>query len=133
MSPFQAEEAQLERSRKAALRRDKEKEKAKSRRAAQSLNTAVVPEYIPDCIRSAYKKRTAHGAVAKKGEKPQAATRKSTRRTAKEQADYEKTMAALDKMIGKSAEEALQELEDEEEEEEENGDSRPMTRGRNKK
>ena len=140
---FQAELAQLERSRKAAERSDKQKAKTKARRAAAvETSEPVVPEYIPDCIASAYKKNTKSAAKAKKGKKSTTTSgattasgsatpsgsvaARSTRRTAREQATYDRTMTALDKLISKSAIE--EELEDEEEEE-----ARPVTRGRNKK
>ena len=55
-------------------------------------------------------------------------TKRNTRRTADEQASYDKTMAALDKIIGKNADDALRELEEEEDEE----DNRPRTRARRK-
>ena len=131
----------MERSRKAAQKSDREKAKNKARLATKSSDS--VPEYIPDCVRSAYKKSTANNAkrgkknlavtkAAKGNENPtgkgKKATARSTRRTAEEQAAYDRTMTALDKLIGKKAEEATQELDDEEEE-----DSRPMTRGRNRK
>ena len=54
--------------------------------------------------------------------------KRTTRRTATEQAAYESTMASLDRIIGKNADDALRELEEEEE-----NDNRPRTRGRNKK
>ena len=145
---LQAELAQLERSRKAAEKSDREKARTKARRAAAANNPVPgVPEWIPDCVASAYKPKTKSAAGKKstsdkKGKKSVAATslaasrsatsraKVATRRTAKEQADYERTMASLDRIIGKNAEDALQELEDEEEEE---NDSRPITRGRNKK
>ena len=60
--------------------------------------------------------------VAKEGKKT---AKRTTRRTADEQASYDKTMAALDKIIGKNADDALRELEDEE-------DNRPRTRARRK-
>ena len=130
----------MERSRKAAERADKDKAKAKARR--ENTLRPGVPEWIPDCVAHAYKPTTSK--AAKRGKKSIATAAKTsgataaktsgattTRRTAKEQANYEKTMTALDKMINMSAAEAP--LEDEEEEEEENEDARPMTRGRYKR
>ena len=70
------------------------------------------------------KKAPAPAKAAREGKK----TKKTTRRTAEEQAAYDRTMASLDKIIGKNAEDALKELEEEDEE-----DNRPRTRGRNKK
>ena len=62
--------------------------------------------------------------VAKEGKKT---AKRTTRRTADEQASYDKTMAALDHIIGKNADDALRELEEEEDE-----DNRPRTRARRK-
>ena len=67
-------------------------------------------------------------APTKAAKKVKTPTKRTTRRTAAEQAAYESTMASLDRIIGKNSEDALRELEEEEED-----DVRPRTRGRNAK